>query len=481
MDLFTIATGSIGLAGTITKVLLTIVEFTRDAQYSKSDLDALSAELQALSTILYPLGRSISGSASAAIPITLIAQVNTTLSSCSAVVEQIEENIRKYQRDRIFSKLEWVIFGQADTNKLRTSLECYNTALSLGMHAISVYVITLIMRAFGMALTVNRSVGQSVKEDTSVIRHDTAAIRLNTDEILARVNSIRRATREPRLNIPHQVEQWIEDMAELSSYAETTYQGTVFAPTELETCDDALPRSYEELGRTIRLREQGDEGKTPSFPGFRPPPHSYGKADQPGRVDGMPVFMGSAGPVHSQKPGNQARDARNNVSDLVQSRMQSSQAWRAQRNAETRAKAHTNETGRNTGDDESEHGTGAVSEVVKPIVLEGIFNMPTSTISMRPLRKIDADIRRVLKLVRVNFTTGKGGFTCYYSPHIGTGEAPQNATDADTVLKLGGVVFKLLILKVPVVRLHGLEFKKVGGDAWHYAALVRLILDKLKL
>ncbi|KAK0624197.1 hypothetical protein B0T14DRAFT_565489 [Immersiella caudata] len=196
----------------------------------------------ALSNILNPLARSISGAAAAAaaVPPILIAQFNTTLGGCNAVVEQIEDKIQKYRRDKIFSKAGWAMFGQTDTNKLRTSLQYYNTALSLGMHAITV------------------SVGQSVKEDTTAIRADSAAARLNTEEILARVNSLRHAALGRHANISQgRIEQWIEDMAELSSYAESTYHGTMVAPTELDPYADAPPRQGKGREDITRPRRSG--------------------------------------------------------------------------------------------------------------------------------------------------------------------------------------------------------------------------------
>jgi len=139
-DPFSIITGSFGLAGAIAKVSVIIVEFSRDARDAVTDLDALSVEMQALSNLLNPLARSISGSAGT-VPTILITQVNTTLTGCEAVIQQIEDKIQKYRRDRVFSKVAWAMFGQTDTNKLRTSLEYYNTALNLGIHAISVHVL----------------------------------------------------------------------------------------------------------------------------------------------------------------------------------------------------------------------------------------------------------------------------------------------------------------------------------------------------
>ncbi|KAK1756995.1 hypothetical protein QBC47DRAFT_378222 [Echria macrotheca] len=223
MDPLSIVAGSFGLAGTIAKVSVIIAEFSRDARHATADLESLSKELQGLSSVLTSLATSIAGTAATNVLPTLVIQVNITLTGCHAVVEQIEEKIQKYRRDKIFSKAAWAMFGQTETNKLRTSLEYYNTALNLGIHAISL------------------SVNQSVKQDTSVILNDTTAIRLNTEEILARVNSIRQTAAGPRVHISHsRVEQWVEEMAELSSYAESTYQGTVYAATEVDYHHDLL-------------------------------------------------------------------------------------------------------------------------------------------------------------------------------------------------------------------------------------------------
>lgn len=70
---------------------------------------------------------------------------------------------------------------------------------------------------------------EAVKEDTSAIRECAAAIKVNTEYILARVNSIRRNGQSGKNK---KVEDWIEDIAVLSTYAETTYQGTVVDPAD---------------------------------------------------------------------------------------------------------------------------------------------------------------------------------------------------------------------------------------------------------
>jgi len=70
------------------------------------------------------------------------------------------------------------------------------------------------------------------------IKDDTEAIRINTDEILARVNSIRDG--QPLVS-QRRVEMWIEEMTVLSTYAQSTCQGTIADTTEYIREDSPIP------------------------------------------------------------------------------------------------------------------------------------------------------------------------------------------------------------------------------------------------
>jgi hypothetical protein len=71
---------------------------------------------------------------------------------------------------------------------------------------------------------------QDIKDDTELIKECVAAVKINTEDILARVKSIR--DRSAAANTHNRVGEWIEDIAVLSTYAETAYQETVVDPTE---------------------------------------------------------------------------------------------------------------------------------------------------------------------------------------------------------------------------------------------------------
>jgi hypothetical protein len=41
--------------------------------------------------------------------------------------------------------------------------------------------------------------------------------------------------------------------------------------------------------------------------------------------------------------------------------------------------------------------------------------------------------------------------------------------------------FEIIIVKVPLLQLHGIQFKKVDGGTWQYKAMAQRILGGLRL
>lgn len=141
--------------------------------------------------------------------------------------------------------------------------------------------------------------GHSVKEDTLAIRQDATAIKLNTEKILAHVNSIRRIAREPQIN-QTRIEQWVEDMAELSSYAETTYQGTISASTEIGTQAGDLPHPLEEGETPLRTVGHLDKGRVRSLRTTLLGLHVSDKPRRPKAVSGLFDLMENTPESHPQ-------------------------------------------------------------------------------------------------------------------------------------------------------------------------------------
>ncbi|KAJ4293864.1 Serine/threonine-protein kinase [Collariella sp. IMI 366227] len=123
-------------------------------------------------------------------------------------------------------------------------------------------------------------------------------------------------------------------------------------------------------------------------------------------------------------------------------------------------------------------------DLMKPVYLKGIFSV--STTSTKPLPEIRADIKRVLKMLGVEYTEIKGGFSCHHAPSIAPGPEElgrhysHHHSQAER-LPDGEIRFEMVIVKVPIVTLHGVQFKRVGGDTWQYKAMAEQIVRELRL
>ncbi|KAH6880800.1 hypothetical protein B0T10DRAFT_565532 [Thelonectria olida] len=212
MDPLSIVGTSFALAGSIAKTAMVLTKFSGDFRDSRDDLMRISSELQAIATILDPLTRVLSRSLKGGLPQSLIEQVDNTLTGCVSAVAQVEAHVEKYQHDKIWTKTKWVVFGQEDMQKLRESLEVYKMALNIGLQAISL------------------NLGQDIKDDTEVLRAHVETVKFNTDEILARIETIRQTG--PSFQSNSKVNEWIENMAVLSTYAESTYKETIVDAAE---------------------------------------------------------------------------------------------------------------------------------------------------------------------------------------------------------------------------------------------------------
>lgn len=193
-------------------------------------------------------------------------------------------------------------------------------------------------------------------------------------------------------------------------------------------------------------------------------------------------------PAAGEKPNTLTRGSVSmRAKSLGHARRESIQARRAKREAESRDQAVKEETDAELGENDAEQGeTSGGSQdrlepedpdLVKPVYLKGIFSV--STTSTRPLPEIRADIKRVLKMLNVDFTEIRGGFSCSHSPsiaaeHDGRDRLEERVAD-------GEINFEILIVKVPIVSLHGVQFKRLGGNTWQYKAMAEQIVRELRL
>jgi hypothetical protein len=127
----------------------------------------------------------------------------------------------------------------------------------------------------------------------------------------------------------------------------------------------------------------------------------------------------------------------------------------------------------------------------KPTFLKGLFSV--STTSSRPLKVIRADIIRVLTMLGVEYREIKGGFDCRHAPsldaqHISppTNSYQRAAGETSTHVQsdLGtstALRFEIFIVKIPLLSMHGIQFKKVDGGTWYYKDMAQRIIKEVNL
>lgn len=196
------------------------------------------------------------------------------------------------------------------------------------------------------------------------------------------------------------------------------------------------------------------------------------------------------------------------------------------------------------GDEATSAGSGdgetPSSDFVKPVYLKGLFSVATT--STKPPTEIRTDIIRVLKRLGVSYKEIRGGFSCVHRPSIdlksvqenvpqtpeatnmvqppshkrklsfgGSGSSTKEVPPPLPLMKgqskrnradtsytnsdvsnesmhdgvLGGSLilqFEIYIVKVPLLSLHGIQFKSVSKtNTWQYKGLASRILQELRL
>ncbi|KAM3155770.1 Serine/threonine protein kinase KIN1 [Botrytis cinerea] len=273
--------------------------------------------------------------------------------------------------------------------------------------------------------------------------------------------------------------------------------------------------------------------------------------------------MNEMPPRESERAGLNPRSATMRAKSLGHARRESIQARRARRE-EAREANVPEETDVEMGDN-SGLSTERVdnAENVKPVFLKGLFSV--STTSTKPVQAIRTDIIRVLRLLGVEYTEIRGGFSCRHIPSIdlkkvvdvppsshgnhtpghrrkisfggfmGGGNnaerdredfreaersppnsrtprrtrGPENSysnsdasdesvtrhgdssaravgeTSTHVQSDLGGSMileFEIFIVKVPLLSLHGIQFKKLrSGGTWQFKNMADQILRELRL
>ncbi|RPA82211.1 Pkinase-domain-containing protein [Ascobolus immersus RN42] len=242
---------------------------------------------------------------------------------------------------------------------------------------------------------------------------------------------------------------------------------------------------------------------------------------------------------NAMKEGGSTMSSRNPTSrtkSVGHARRDSEQLHRRSRVIETASvrEQPTPERGVSPGGSEGANTETLASDYVKPVYLKGLFSVATT--STKPASAIRADIIRVLKQLGVQYKEIRGGFSCAHSPSIdlksvqepsapeptnmvtpshrrrlsfvGGGKSKDSEAEprksmstrrraeqsysnsdgsSDSVGENGPgdslvVQFEIHIVKVPLLSIHGIQFKSVSkNNTWQYKSLASKILSELKL
>ncbi|KAH7110693.1 hypothetical protein EDB81DRAFT_369840 [Dactylonectria macrodidyma] len=243
MDPFSIVATSSSLASCITKTSAVITVFSRDVRDASDDLDAIAKELIALVALLNPLSKSLSQKtpANGGTHSALLAQVDNTLSGCAAAVDQIEATLKKYSRDRMWTKMAWAMFGHEDMQQLRSSLESYKIALGIGLHILSISTVEAIKD--GM---------EAICDNTRATQEIAELVNLKTDDLLSKFELI---NHERPKDTQVKIGLWLEKMSDFTSYAETANRASIMDPPEQQdhtinafAVDERSPENHEPVG-----------------------------------------------------------------------------------------------------------------------------------------------------------------------------------------------------------------------------------------
>ncbi|KAJ4110281.1 hypothetical protein NW768_012041 [Fusarium equiseti] len=201
MDPLSIATGCASLITTIGSLSLSITSFVRSCREARSDLDRVSRELHSLQTALELIQEDAKDDTKP-FPEIIQRHVSDILTNCDSVVIDIQTCLTKYGDGKVRNKAAWVLNGQGDMQKLRSSLEAHKSAIELALDMLTL------------------SATKDIKADTTEIRNDTASIKDDTSQILEEIARLQeRLPATAAAPNDYILQKFLEDMA---TYTDST-------------------------------------------------------------------------------------------------------------------------------------------------------------------------------------------------------------------------------------------------------------------
>ncbi|CAM1502852.1 Fc.00g076280.m01.CDS01 [Cosmosporella sp. VM-42] len=246
MDPLSITTGSLALAGTIGKVAVALTVFVRDVRDARSDIDAVSAELNSLKTILELLVEDVE-TATRPMPPILETRISGVLSTCSRVIDDIQDCLNQHEGSRLQKRMRWVAVGKGDMEKLRSTLEAHKATLNLALDMISITTIQEV-----------RDTTNDIKIDTTEIHKDTEDIKEDTARILEAIAELQARLPPddaPRFNM---LQRYLD---ELTTYAESVIDGGSIKDFDSDRASTEGINLEPEIQDTTSLASHSEDGE----------------------------------------------------------------------------------------------------------------------------------------------------------------------------------------------------------------------------
>lgn len=136
MDPLSITASCLSLVAIVAKTSLTVTKFVRDVRGARGDLDAVSRELQSLSTVLQLLADDTADPETGPLPGALARQVAGIVNNCTGVVSEIESVLQKHEGTKISKAARWAAVGQGDMSRLRSNLEAHKSSLEIALEMV---------------------------------------------------------------------------------------------------------------------------------------------------------------------------------------------------------------------------------------------------------------------------------------------------------------------------------------------------------
>ncbi|KAK0614344.1 chitin synthase N-terminal-domain-containing protein [Immersiella caudata] len=266
-DPFSIAASCVGLLAAISTATIRISEFVHNARTARTDLDAVSRELGSLRTVLELIQTDAENSQNQ-LPQTIVHHLCEVLTNCNGAVADIETVLRKYEKSDAVTSSRWALSGRGDVEKLRAHLEAHTSALGLVLDMM------------------NLVVSIKVRQETSTIHAQTTDIKLDTANILAKIDQLQ--ARLPSLGAEekddYMLQRYLEEM--------TTYTEGMLSSVEPED-GLALEAADGEMVALERFLNDPDDSSKASTQ-LTPPPSTSAAAEPP-QVQQLPVRVPQSG------------------------------------------------------------------------------------------------------------------------------------------------------------------------------------------